>query len=63
MEKFGEPLLQLPEKVENTLYINKGQDFVIGLNKDPLSVEPPNSSLIEYLVTVRGETMPVCAAD
>jgi len=63
MEEFGEPLLQLPQKVENTLYINKGQDFMIGLNKDPLSVEPPKSSLIEYLVSVHGETVPVSAAD
>ncbi len=63
IEEFGEPLLKLPQKVENTLYINKGQDFMIGLNMDPLSVEPPKCSLIDYLVTVRGEVAPKCAAD
>ena len=51
-------LLNLPQKIENTLYINEGQDFMIGLNMDPLSVEPPKCSLIDYLVTVHGEVAP-----
>ena len=40
IEEFGEPYLA-NQKVERD--INKGQDFMIGLNMDPLSVEPPKA--------------------
>ena len=57
-ENNGEPIIETPQVTENTLYICADQEFQIGLNRHPLKIDPPNGSLIDYLVKNRGEKYP-----